>query len=263
MRIRKTLLIKVGITFIVVAAIVCLQLFQRYTWTEITGRTLGVDELIILFLGYTIFIFISPAIYLFHKRHSFDRRNLGRVFVIHTLSSLVFALIHSLMFSLVYYIVNPIWQDYSFLLLYQDVLLNYLNAGLIFYWIAVIFSEGYDRFMKTEYSGESTLAIKDQGRTHLLKMDEIQYLLSADNYVKVIVGDKKVITRESMNNLEKKLNPEFFLRVHRSALVNRFFISEITRTQTGEINLVMKDSTVLPLSRRRKEAKALLAMQLN
>lgn len=239
-------------------AIAGVQLFQRYTWTEITGGTLGLDETVILFLGYTIFIFLSGGVYLFHKHHSFDRRHLWKTFLTHTFASLVFSFVHSLIFSLVYYIVNPIWQGYSFLLLYQDVLLNYLNAGLIFYWIAVIFSEAYDRFVKAEFSGGTTLAVKDQGKTHLLKMDSIQYLQSADNYVKVISSEKKIITRESMSNLEKKLDPELFLRIHRSALVNRSYISEITRTPTGEINLVMHDSTVLPMSRRRKEVKALL-----
>ncbi len=262
-RYRKSLLVKVGITFVVVLVISSVQLFQRYTWTEITGRTLGVNELVLLFLGYGIFTVLSIAIYVFHKRYPFDRHQLVKVFLVHAIASLVFSLIHNLLFSVVYYVVNPIWQDYSFLLLYQDVLLNFLNSGLIFYWIAIIFSEAYDRFVKTEFSGETILVVRDQGKTHLLQMNDIQYLLSADNYVKVIARDKMVVTRESMTSLERKLDPSSFLRIHRSAVVNRSFISEINRTATGEINLVMKDSTVLPMSRRRKEAKALLATQLN
>lgn len=257
------ILLKKGITFVFLLIIVGFQLFQRYTWTEITGRSFSSDEILIRGLGYGIFFLLSGIVYWFHDKYSFDQRKLIQIVLIHLLASFVFALAHSLLFSVVYYISNPIWQNYSFLLLYQDVILNYLTNALIFYWVAVIFSEVYNRLFKTQSPDQNTLAVKDQGKTYLLEMADIHYLLSADNYVKVISADKEILTRDSMANLEKKLDPSHFLRIHRTALVNRAFISQINRTPTGEINLVMKDATVLPMSRRRKEVKTLLTAQLS
>ena len=261
---KRKFWVKFVFTVLVVLILSSIQFLQKYGWNEAIGRTLQFKEVLLVYLGYGLLGLLSALIYLFHKRFKLERDQIVKSLIIHAGVSVFFSFLHSLFFSIVYYIIEPIWQGYPFRLLYKDVLFNYLNVGLIFYWVAIIFSEAYNGFfvLKTqsfEPNSEATLAIKDQGNTHLLKVNEIQYVLSADNYVKVCLTEKKVMTRESMTNLERKLNPEHFLRIHRTALVNRAFISEINRTPTGEINLVMNDSTVLPMSRRRKEVKALLA----
>lgn len=257
---------KIAFTIVVVFLLSSIQFVQKYGWSEVTGRTLQFKDVLLMYMGYGILGLLSGVVYFFHNRFQFYKEQVLKCLVIHAGVSVIFSFLHSLIFSGVYYIIEPIWQDYAFSLLYKDVLLNYFNSGLIFYWIAIIFSEAYNGFFgKAKFSTGSdqapTLVIKDQGKTYILAMNEIQYILSADNYAKVVSADKKVMTRESMTNLEKKLDPDLFLRIHRSALVNKNFISEINRTPTGEINLVMSDSAVLPMSRRRKEVKSLLALE--
>src|SRR5262245_47863278 len=76
----------------------------------------------------------------------------------------------------------------------------------------------------------SRIAIRDVGRVVFLRMDEIDWIEAADYYVQIHAGNKSYLHRETMSCLEERLDPERFLRVHRSAIVNRDRIKEL-RTQ--------------------------------
>jgi two-component system LytT family response regulator len=60
------------------------------------------------------------------------------------------------------------------------------------------------------------LVIKSGGRIFFLKVEEIDWIEAADNYVRLHVGRDSHLLRETMNHLEKRLDPDHFLRVHRS-----------------------------------------------
>lgn len=260
-----------GIAGKTMAAILLTMLFatihfsQKYGWSQATGRELSLKDTLLIYLGYELLAVLSVLIFWFHNRLPIDKPAICKGISGHMAGMVLFASLHSLLFSLAYYLINPAWQAYSFWLLLKDVALNYFNTGLIFYLMAVLFAELYNSFLRKEAPanpsppiGQATLRVKDQSKTHIFQLTDIAYFTSADNYVKVHCGEQTVLMRESMTSLEKRLDPETFLRVHRTALINKNFISQIVRTGSGEMNLVMKDETVLPISRRRKDAKLLL-----
>lgn len=63
----------------------------------------------------------------------------------------------------------------------------------------------------------------------VISTDEISWIEAADYYVRLHVGDKTHMIRESIKNLESKLDPQQFIRLHRSALVNVRFIKGLKR----------------------------------
>ncbi|MCI0670721.1 MAG: LytTR family DNA-binding domain-containing protein, partial [Myxococcaceae bacterium] len=65
------------------------------------------------------------------------------------------------------------------------------------------------------------VAIKDVGRVVFLDVDEIDWVEAADYYVEIHAGGKSYLHRETMQSLEARLHPERFMRIHRSAIVNR------------------------------------------
>ncbi|MCE7996267.1 MAG: LytTR family transcriptional regulator [Roseivirga sp.] len=238
---------------------------QKYGWSQATGRELSLKDTLLIYLGYELLAVLSVLIFWFHIQFPINKSAIVKAISGHLAGMVLFASLHSLLFSFVYYLINPAWQAYSFWLLLKDVALNYFNTGLIFYLMAILFAELYNSFLRTEGPGNSpslpeqaTLRVKDQSKTHIFQLTDIAYFTSADNYVKVHCGEQTVLMRESMASLEKRLDPEIFLRVHRTALINKNFISQIVRTGSGEMNLVMKDEAVLPISRRRKDVKLLL-----
>jgi two-component system LytT family response regulator len=97
------------------------------------------------------------------------------------------------------------------------------------------------------------LLIKSGGRVFFLKADEIDWIGAEDYYVKLHVGRRSHLLRETMNELEARLNPQKFLRIHRSSIVNVERIKELHQLFNGDYSVVLHDGTELKLSRSRRE----------
>ena len=97
------------------------------------------------------------------------------------------------------------------------------------------------------------LTIKLTGRTILLPTDEIDWVETHGNYVKVHAGRESHLIRGTMQSLEMKLNPEKFVRVHRSAIVNVEKIKEIYPRSNGDQDLVLHNGQQLMLSRHYRD----------
>lgn len=95
--------------------------------------------------------------------------------------------------------------------------------------------------------------IKAGGRISFIKVDEIDWIEAADYYVKLHTGRKSHLIRETMNVLEKKLDPRAFIRIHRSTIVNIERIKELQPHFNGDYIVVLNDGTELKLSRTRRE----------
>lgn len=97
------------------------------------------------------------------------------------------------------------------------------------------------------------LAVKSGGRVVWLKLDEIDWIGSADNYAELHVGTKSHLLRETLGALETRLPPEKFVRISRSAIVNPQRIKELQRLFYGGYELILRDGTRLTLSRRYRD----------
>jgi len=97
------------------------------------------------------------------------------------------------------------------------------------------------------------LLIKSSGRVSFLKTDDVDWIGAEDYYVKLHVGRKNHLLRETMNDMEAKLDPAKFVRVHRSSIVNVDRIRELQQHVNGEYLVVLQDGTELKLSRSRRE----------
>jgi two-component system LytT family response regulator len=95
--------------------------------------------------------------------------------------------------------------------------------------------------------------VKLANRVILLKVDEIDWIEADGNYVKLHVGRKGHLLREKMQDLEVQLDPERFVRIHRSAIVNLDRIKEMHPHFNGDYIVVLEDGSQLKLSRTRRE----------
>jgi two-component system LytT family response regulator len=114
--------------------------------------------------------------------------------------------------------------------------------------------EDRDTQPKARASGYlSRLMVKSASRVFFLKVDEIDWIEAADYYVNLHVGRKSHLLRETMSDMEAKLDPEKFLRIHRSAIVNLDRVKEMHAHFNGEYLVILHDGTELKLSRSRRE----------
>lgn len=103
--------------------------------------------------------------------------------------------------------------------------------------------------LKTEKKYLERLVIKSVGRVFFLKTKEIDWIEAAGNYVKLHVGRDSHMLRETMNGLESKLDPDKFLRIHRSTLVNIDRIKELHPLFSGDYTVMLQNGAELTLSR--------------
>jgi two-component system LytT family response regulator len=93
------------------------------------------------------------------------------------------------------------------------------------------------------------LAIKSGGRTVFLRRDEIVWFEASGNHVKVRTAGESYLLRETIKNLEARLDAGRFVRIHRSTIVNADHVREIRPWYTGEYVVVMQGGQELTLSR--------------
>jgi two-component system LytT family response regulator len=82
-----------------------------------------------------------------------------------------------------------------------------------------------------------------------LPVQDIRWIGAEENYVRICAGSESHLLRETMARLEKRLDPEMFLRVHRSAIVNLQFVKEVRSDADGESTVVMISGEKIPMSR--------------
>jgi two-component system LytT family response regulator len=107
--------------------------------------------------------------------------------------------------------------------------------------------------LKTEKKYLERLVVKSVGRVFFLRIDEIDWIEAAGNYLKLHVGRDAHLIRETMNSIEAKLNPDKFLRIHRSTMVNIDCIKELHPMFSGDYSVILRNGAELTLSRNFRE----------
>ncbi|HKR60604.1 MAG TPA: LytTR family DNA-binding domain-containing protein [Pyrinomonadaceae bacterium] len=93
------------------------------------------------------------------------------------------------------------------------------------------------------------VVIKRGGRISFLDVDEIDWVEADDIYVRFHVVRESHLVRGTMNRLEARLDPQTFLRIHRSIIVNLSRVKELQSLFRGEYVVKLRDGTELTSSR--------------
>lgn len=108
------------------------------------------------------------------------------------------------------------------------------------------FQQDQSRYMEV-------FSIKEDGRTLSIPADEIYWIAATGNYVTLNLESSKHLYRETLNALELKLNPEHFLRIHRSYLVNVLYIKNIRYQNNNQYKITLQNKIELISSRSFKK----------
>jgi DNA-binding LytR/AlgR family response regulator len=114
----------------------------------------------------------------------------------------------------------------------------------------------YNRFIeainKAEQSLKNSVAenqaaeyifIRSEGKLVRLRNDDILYVEAADDYVWFVTAGQKYLTKNTIRNLEEKLNPSQFMKIHRKYIINVSKIEDILESE------VVVNNTRLPLGK--------------
>ncbi len=107
--------------------------------------------------------------------------------------------------------------------------------------------------LDTQRPNASRIAIRSGGHVTLVKIESIDWVEAADNYVCLHCGPETHIVRETMNSFERRLDPHRFLRIHRSTIVNLDQIKEMQPWFRGDYQVILHGGSKLTLSRSYRE----------
>ena len=176
-----------------------------------------------------------------------------RLLVGHAVGSVFFAFGHfALMVALrvPWYTLNGrtyVWRE-PFV---NNLIVEYQKDIKIYIGFVVLIS-AYQYFLRERGGGPSTTAdrliVQSGTGTSVLRLEEIDYLEAARNYVGVHANGREYIIRETMTNLLQRLTAGSFQRTHRSFIVNIDKVKEI-RTVDGGQRVFLTSGDDVPLSR--------------
>lgn len=103
---------------------------------------------------------------------------------------------------------------------------------------------------------EKMINIRDQGQIFRVDVDTIERIDAAGDYMCIQTGDNTLILRETMKDLEKRLDPRRFQRVHRSTIVNLDLVKQVKPHTNGECFLVLDSGAQVKVSRSYRDVVA-------
>lgn len=98
------------------------------------------------------------------------------------------------------------------------------------------------------------VVVKVDGRHVFLDANEVEWVEAVRKDARLHLGAKTLVVRESMTSLERRLDPSRFLRVHRSAIVNRAHIREMQPWFKGDYVLIMRSGARIVSGQTYREA---------
>ncbi|MEP7311673.1 MAG: LytTR family DNA-binding domain-containing protein [Pseudomonadota bacterium] len=245
-------------------------------WMEVTRA--GIDDawwepVTWEFSSTIVLLALIPALVAFERRFPFHFSTWRRVLPWHVLGVLVFCAVHIVgmvaLRKLVYGIVGGTtygfgnWPRQFVYELMKDWRTYYIFLLLIyFYRMLLLRLQGEARLLTAPDSGAPLEAIdrperflvRKLGTEFLVAARDIEWLEASENYVNLHVRGRVYPLRSTMTGIQERLDPQRFVRVHRSHIVNLEFLEQIEPLETGDARVKMKDGSVVPCSRRYREA---------
>lgn len=103
---------------------------------------------------------------------------------------------------------------------------------------------------------EKLINVKDQGQIFRVDVDTIERIEAAGDYMVIYTAENSRILRETMKDLERRLDPRLFQRVHRSWIVNLDQVRQVRPHTNGECFLVLASGAEVKVSRSYRDVVA-------
>ena len=263
---------------LIAAAIILVSLFANVgvVWIEFARDGGDWDRWVPWVLEFTSHVGLAvvvPVVLWFDHRFPIRADTWKTSLVAHALFSVVASLIHVLVMYglrvLMYRYFSPgdpyHWDDwprqffYEYLKDFRTYML--ILACFYLYRFIILRLQGEAGYLGDDEDEQAAplsdrFLVKKFGREFLVRVNDIEWIESAGNYVNLHVRGRVYPLRDTMTSISDRLAAQGFLRVHRSAIVNLDQVAEIVAFESGDGEARLRTDTAVPVSRRyRKELR--------
>jgi two-component system LytT family response regulator len=148
-----------------------------------------------------------------------------------------------------------------FLTAYDQYAIRAFDAEALDYLVKPVAEERFAATMRrvtrrlragTSAAAEPTIVVPTARGALVLELREIDWIEAADYYVRVWVGGRSYLIRDSLDQLELRIGAHGFVRTHRGALVRLAAVRALQASDAGELVAVLGSGARVPVSRRRR-----------
>ena len=97
------------------------------------------------------------------------------------------------------------------------------------------------------------IPVESRGKVRFIPVSDIDYIVADGPYAELVVGDRKHLIREAMQNLQNRLDPARFFRIHRSVIVQLDRVDSILKSPSGDCEVQLKNGVKIKVARSRRE----------
>ena len=105
----------------------------------------------------------------------------------------------------------------------------------------------------TQTNKLQSIPIRLGNKISFLDFNDIKYITASGYYAEIFSESKKHLIRQSLSNLILELDSKYFIRIHRSTIINLKFMLEIINSNFGDMDVKMKDGTLFRISKSYKK----------
>lgn len=246
-RLKKT---EVWIGIVVLA--IGLSIVQDYVYSRVQNTGFYLSESL---LYNSIWAFLVPLVFLkirLLKRFSFKRNfeKLG----ISIVASGVFTLLHLLVFTTFFVVVSYLAfsPTHHFSHIFNAALSNQFYVLALFYVCIPLITrtiENSNQNKQLPIEIPERINVKIGLKTISLNVESIEFISTEKPYSAINSDGKKYLDNRTLRDFENILNSKFFVRVHRSAIINKSFVKELKSRQNGDYDCILKSGKTVRFSR--------------
>jgi len=211
-----------------------------------------------------VVLILLPILLYIDQRVPIASNNWHKRILLHLPLSIIFSIFHiSGMFTIRHWVyrlageqfeTGDIW--WTFLFEYRKDLVVYIGAMVAIYAYREIIRLRLGEAQladSVEGKKDDRILVSKSGLFHFIDSSTIHWVEAAGNYVELHVATETYMLRSTMKDIENRLSPLGFARIHRSTIVNRNQIERITPALNGDRNVKLKSGFELKLSRRYRQ----------
>jgi DNA-binding LytR/AlgR family response regulator len=170
--------------------------------------------------------------------------------------------VHFFAFPLLVWIISKTfyYHTYAFPQVVRYTLSEHLYLLLLFYSLPILAFQYFSNKTSKEEIFEikesndarqfiDTILVAEGNHKRIISVSEICYFAANSPYINIYVNDEKHLHNETLKSISTKLNPQQFVRIHKSTIVNIKMVAAYTTRLNGDYDLTMKNHTLLRVSR--------------
>ena len=157
-----------------------------------------------------------------------------------------------------------------FVTAFDEYALPAFDVNAVDYVLKPINSERFDKAvrraieqLRAEPRYASRFAVRSGSSFSFVRAEDIDWIDGADNYVRLHVSGREHLLRDTMKSIESRLQPDIFVRVHRSTIVNIDRVASVQPHNHGEYVIIMRDGARLNASRSYSDRLRMLVQNRN